>query len=101
MAKIATQAGGNTLKLIVNAKGKARSGLALVGRSGDKTTGQVTTRAKFLNKGGRGSVKLKNFKKFDRITAVAVNADARAKDGGSDITYKRDNVRYDSKLKAS
>ena len=101
VAKIATQAGGNTLKLIVNAKGKARSGLALVGRSGDKTTGQVTTRAKFLNKGGRGSVKLKNFKKFDRITAVAVNADARAKDGGSDITYKRDNVRYDSKLKTS
>ncbi|MGI9558014.1 MAG: MXAN_6640 family putative metalloprotease [Solirubrobacterales bacterium] len=92
--------GNADLKLTVKTSRKARSGLALIGRKGSAAGGKVVRELKYLNRGGRGSVKLKNVKRFDRITAVAVNADGRANnDGAFGFDYPRDDVRYTAKLK--
>ena len=99
--QIAGAAAGDALKLTVSTNRNARSALALVARRGGPTKGKVTSRVKYLKKGGRGGLKLKNYAKFKRITAVVVNADGRSKGhNGQDFTYSRDNVRYEARLKA-
>ena len=93
-------ASSGDLKLVVRAAGRTRSGLALVARRGSPTGGTVKTKVKFLERGGRGVVKLRRFGRYDRITAVVVNADGRV-DGfsGNDWAYRKDDVRYRLKLK--
>jgi hypothetical protein len=54
------------------------AGLALVGRSGGGRNGQTTRRVVYSERGGRLTVRLPDPGRFARITAVLVNADARA-----------------------
>ncbi len=54
------------------------SGLALVGRLGGEREGRAVTRLDFSRGGGRLSVRLRDPGRYDRVTAVLVNADASA-----------------------
>ena len=83
------------VKLRVKAERGVRAGIALVGRDDD--TGAVKRKVKVLRKGGRGAVKLKAPDRFERITAVVVNADGRVKGFDPrrrDWVYTRNNVRF-------
>jgi len=52
--------------------------IALVGRTGDDTSGSQTVRLTRLPRGGAGKVTLGNATSFSRVTAVIVNADVAA-----------------------
>jgi Family of unknown function (DUF6055) len=54
------------------------AGLALVGRIGGKRDGRVVSRLRFRRRGGSMVVRLGRPRRFERITAVLVNADSRA-----------------------
>ena len=54
------------------------AGLAIVGRRGGERHGRVVEALRFSQHGGRMSVRLPRPRRFARITAVLVNADARA-----------------------
>jgi hypothetical protein len=54
------------------------SGLALVGRLGSERRGRTVNRIAYSRGGGRLTVRLRDPGRFQRITAVVVNADARA-----------------------
>jgi hypothetical protein len=54
------------------------AGLALVGRIGDQLGGRVVSRLRFRDQGGPMTVRLWRPGRFQRITAVVVNADTRA-----------------------
>jgi hypothetical protein len=54
------------------------AGLALVGRSGSERRGRVVSRLRFRRRGGTMTVRLADPGRFERITAVLINADARA-----------------------
>jgi hypothetical protein len=89
---------GAKLKLTVSS-GHVRAGLALVGR--DDETGRVVSKVKFLKRGGSGSVTLSSPGDFERITAVVVNADARANGYDQvhrDWNYTEDNARLTARL---
>jgi len=55
------------------------AGLALVGRIGSERHGRTISRINFKQGGGRLTVRLRRPGRFSRITAVVVNADARAR----------------------
>lgn len=59
------------------------AGIALVGRTGSERHGHTVVRLGYRRAGGRLSVRLAHPGRFKRITAVIVNADARA--GGFDV----------------
>ena len=87
------------LRLKVDVDEGVRSGLALVGRTGDVLSGQVVQRVDYLEKGGKGSVTLSDPGRFERITAVLVNADDRVKGFlGGDWVYKKNAVRFKARL---
>ena len=91
-------ASGPKLKLTVSSGG-VHAGLALVGRDDD--TGQVVSNAKYLKRGGSGSVTLDSPGDFERVTAVVVNADARARGFDRvhrDWNYTEDNARLTVRL---
>ena len=73
------------------------TGLALVGRIGSERHGHTVTRFDFSRGGGRLAVRLGDPGRFQRITAVVVNADAAA-DGFSarqlDWRYMTDQVPF-------
>ena len=76
-----------------------RAGLALVAREGDPLTGAVTKKARYLGHGAKGSVSLSNPGRFDRITAVVVNADDRVKGFiRNDWSYSRDGASFQARL---
>jgi hypothetical protein len=52
--------------------------VALVGRIGSEQQGEVVSQLGFRQNGGRMAVGLSRPGRFDRITAVLVNADTRA-----------------------
>ena len=54
------------------------AGLALVGRTGSERSGRVVSRLRFRRNGGRMTVRLARPDRFQRITAVVINADTRA-----------------------
>jgi hypothetical protein len=86
------------LKLSVNA-GKVHAGLALVGRDDDTAT--VTRKVRYLGSGGKGSVTLSDPGRFERITAVLVNADGRVSGYDNrlrDWHYTQDNAVLTAKL---
>ena len=64
-----------TVKLRVEAPRGFPSGIALVGRTGSPRGGKVTIESRYLDRGGRGSVKLAGAQKFERVTAAVINAD--------------------------
>jgi hypothetical protein len=55
------------------------AGLALVGRLGSERGGRTISRVRFKQAGGGLTVRLGRPGRFERITAVVVNADARAR----------------------
>jgi hypothetical protein len=54
------------------------AGLALVGRIGGEGNGRVVSRLRFRRHGGAMAVRLGRPARFERITAVLINADTRA-----------------------
>lgn len=66
--------------VVVEAQGPlgAAAGVALVGRIGTERRGRVVSRLRFKQSGGRMSVRLQRPGRFDRITAVLINADTTA-----------------------
>jgi hypothetical protein len=91
--------GGGTLKLSVVVDKGVRAGVALVAREGDALSGAVTQKLRFLSRGGHGSVTLSDPGRFERITAVLVNADDRVNGfDGSDWVYTRDNSGFEARL---
>jgi Family of unknown function (DUF6055) len=53
------------------------AGLALVGRIGNERRGRVVSRLRFSRRGGTMTVRMTQPRRFERITAVLVNADTR------------------------
>ena len=84
--------GANKVRLRVRARRGVRTAIALVGRDGPATTGELKTKFSYAPKGGKDSVALKNARSYERITAVVVNADGRVK--GNSRRYTRNNERY-------
>ena len=70
--------GGRAVVVEAAAPTGASAGLALVGRIGGEEDGEVVSRLRFKRRGGRLSVKLPDPGRFDRLTAVLVNADSTA-----------------------
>jgi len=70
--------GGRAVAVDVTAPAGAAASVALVGRIGSEEQGQVVSRITFKRNGGRLSVSLGRPGRFDRITAVLINADTRA-----------------------
>src|SRR5690606_22310495 len=67
------------LKLVVKTRRGVRAAIALVGRRGPVARGRVVRRMKLLPRGGRGVVRLRHARRYDRVTAVIVNADGRTR----------------------
>ncbi len=87
--------GGAEIELKVEAEDGVRSGIALVGRQGGALSGKVTRKVRYLDSGGTGSVRLSSPGRFDRITAVIANADARVKGfAGGDWVWSKDDREY-------
>jgi hypothetical protein len=70
--------GGRAVVVRLTAPRGTAAGLALVGRLGSERGGRVAYRIGYRRGGGRLSVRLPRPGRFQRITAVVVNADARA-----------------------
>jgi Family of unknown function (DUF6055) len=70
--------GGRAVTLDVSAPEGAASGVALVGRIGSEEGGRVVSRMAYRPGGGEMSVRLRDPGRFERITAVLINADTRA-----------------------
>lgn len=74
------------------------AGIALVGRVGSEKHGHTVIRLDYRRQGGKLTARLRDPGRFDRITAVVVNADARA-DGFSarrlDWRYLTDQVPFE------
>lgn len=86
--------GRDTVVLRGEAERGLRAGFALVAREGDAVTGEVVVKRRYLDQGGKASLTLDSPGRFERITAVAVNADGRvAGFGGSDWAYRKDGQR--------
>jgi hypothetical protein len=87
------------ISLRLTADPGVRSAVALVARNGDPLTGTVTRRLKFVDQGGRTSVTLERPHRYDRITGVIVNADARVRGfTGGDWVYSKDGSRFHARL---
>jgi hypothetical protein len=69
---------GRAVAVEVTAPAGDAAGVALVGRIGSEKHGHVISRIRFKRNGGRLSVSLSRPKRFDRITAVLINADTTA-----------------------
>ncbi len=95
------RAGGRgAIRLAVRAERGVRAGIALVARDGSPVGGSVTRKSRFLGAGGSAAVKLRSPKRYERITAVIVNADGRVRGfSGSDWDYRRDDQRFRVRLK--
>ena len=85
----------DTVKLKVQASRKVRTAAALIGRDGNRLTGDVDTELDYSNRGGKLAVRLPDAQDYDRITAVVANADGRARGfAGDDRDYTRDEKRF-------
>jgi len=69
---------GRALTVNASAPRGIAAGLALVGRSGSERHGHVVSALRFVPNGGEMSVRLARPGRFDRLTAVLVNADTSA-----------------------
>jgi hypothetical protein len=78
LLNVRPSAGMAQMRLAVSLPRGPRMAIALVGRTGDAVTGTSEELVKRLPKGGPGTITLDNPGRFDRLTAVVVNADASA-----------------------
>ena len=77
---LGVQAGGGRAVVVhLTAPRGTAAGLALVGRIGSERHGRTVNRVNYRRGGGRLTVRLRDPGRFQRITAVVVNADARAR----------------------
>ena len=91
--------GGGPIRLRATAPTGLRFGVALVARRGGPVRGRVVRRVRFQRRGGVASVSLRRPGRFNRITAVVVNADPRARGKlGGDWAYRRDGQRVGLRL---
>lgn len=92
----------NRIRLRVRAERGVRSGVALVGRDGTRLGGSISQRLEYRPRGRRLSVSLGDVQRFERITAVIANADARVRGfRGGDWRYTRDDRAYRVSLGAN
>jgi hypothetical protein len=77
LLRVHARGGGAVVAHAVAPPGIA-AGLALVGRIGGETHGRVVSRLRFKQHGGAMTVRLGRPGRFERITAVVINADTRA-----------------------
>ena len=70
--------GGRAAVVRASAPRGIAAGLALVGRVGNERNGHVVSRLRFKQHGGAMTVRLGRPARFERITAVLINADTRA-----------------------
>lgn len=70
--------GGRAVVVHLTAPRGTAAGLALVGRIGSERHGRTVNHVNYRRGGGRLTVRLRNPGRFQRITAVIVNADAQA-----------------------
>lgn len=70
--------GGRAVVVQMTAPRGTAAGLALVGRIGSERGGRAVDRIRYRRGGGRLTVRLRDPGRFQRITAVVVNADAQA-----------------------
>jgi hypothetical protein len=89
------KAKGKSVTLSVKAPRGVHSAIALVGREGGTDNGKVTVASRYLGGGGRSNVTLARPGRFNRVTAVVVNADGRAH--GKPHRYKSDGSSYSLK----
>jgi hypothetical protein len=85
-----------TAKLIVKVRRGTRSAVALVGRRGASTGGEIEIASKYLGRGGRAAVELADAGSYDKVTAVLINADGRVR--GSSRTYTRDRRTFRARI---
>lgn len=74
--------GGRAVAVRVTAPRGTATGLAIVGRLGSERRGRTVTSFRYSSSGGRLVARLSRPGRFSRITAVVVNADARARGFG-------------------
>jgi Family of unknown function (DUF6055) len=70
--------GGRAIAVEAEAPLGTASGLALVGRVGGERRGRVVRVLRFKRRGGRMAVRMPRPGRFDRLTAVLINADTTA-----------------------
>jgi hypothetical protein len=85
-----------TAKLIAKVQRGTHSAIALVGRRGAATGGDVEIASRYLAKGGRAKVELPDAEGYDKVTAVLVNADGRVR--GASRNYTRDGRRFKARI---
>ncbi len=89
--------GGRAVAVRAQAPRGIGAGLALVGRLGSVRRGRVVTRLRFKPRGGALAVRLPRPGRFQRITAVVVNADTSTRGfniGRLDWNYLTDRVPF-------
>ncbi|MEO8092350.1 MAG: MXAN_6640 family putative metalloprotease [bacterium] len=94
LVDVAPNLADEALELRVKAPDGTRSGLSLIGRRGNAQSPDLETDTSVLSAGGSGGATLTG-DTYGRVTAMAVNADARVKGSGR---YKRDDQQYKLKL---
>lgn len=95
---------GRAVAVAARAPRGTAAGLALVGRVGSERHGRVVTRMAYRAHGGRLRVRLARPGRFDRLSAVVVNADARAHGfsaGHLDWRYLTDQVPFEIRARLS
>jgi hypothetical protein len=70
--------GGRAVVVHATAPRRIAAGLALVGRRGSERRGHVVGKLRYKRGGGRMAVRLSRPGRFDRLTAVLINADTDA-----------------------
>ena len=88
---------GRGVRLVVEGPRGTVAGIALVGRRGGPVNGAVVRRARLLSRSGSGRVALGLPRRYTRITAVVVNADARTSGrfgAFDDWRYRKDGQRF-------
>ena len=87
------------LRLRLRVDHGVRSAVGLVGRDGSPLDGRVTRKLRFLDHGGSATVSLSHPRRFDRITAVLVNADDRVRGFRSgDWVFSKDGARFRARV---
>ncbi|CAN5218232.1 hypothetical protein BH24ACT23_BH24ACT23_01230 [soil metagenome] len=89
--------GADKIKLKAKIQKGVRSAIALIARDGSKTGGNALIDLSFRRKGGKAKAVLLGAQGYERITAVAVNADGRLKNSG--FNYRKNNQTFKLKLR--
>jgi hypothetical protein len=101
---VAAPRGMPRMRLAVNMPRGVRMAIALVGRTGDEVNGTSQQFVKRLPNGGPAVLTLANPSRFDRLTAVVINADdsvAGYSGALQDWVWRRDYQRINARISAN